>query len=194
MRERQDSQEDCIGQGPHSDDAVGGATDILFRAMMQPGVAFLFEWINNHQVFKSHPLYCSQMQAFHNTASSGHNLHSDLARSAHEFLCRNGNSSVDSRILLSQLGAALAHLKPVDPTFKWSHVFAAHPHLFQMLDLHVPGKATIYAVASLASQHQRPPLQRHHHRWQWSTQPQRGTALWCLDGPPTLQPISRLLF
>jgi hypothetical protein len=81
--------------------------------------------------------------------SAGQNLR-DLAHAAHEFLSRNGNTSVDRRILLSQVGAALSHLKPADPSFKWSQIFAAHPHMFQMLD-HQPGQvssATIYALPS----------------------------------------------
>ena len=93
------------------------------------------------------------MQVSHNI-SSGQILHTDFARKLHEFLIVNGHTSVDTRMLLSQLGAALAHLKPADPAFKWSQLFAAHPSLFQMLDLHVPGKATIYAL----------PKQNHHHR------------------------------
>jgi hypothetical protein len=100
-------------------------------------------------VFAMHPVS--------RTLSAGQNLYSDFARAAHDFLSRNGHTSVGTRILLSQLGAALAPLKPADASFKWSQVFAAHPQLFQMLDLELPGKATIYA---LPSQRQRPQSHR----------------------------------
>jgi Mg-chelatase subunit ChlD len=79
-------------------------------------------------------------------ASQGQNLHTDSARAAHEFLLRSGHTSVDTRILLSQLGDALVSIKPNDPSFKWSQLFVAHPDLFQMVDRHLPGKATIYAI------------------------------------------------
>ena len=89
--------------------------------------------------------------------SAGQNLYSDSARAAHDFLSRNGHTSVSTRILLSQLGASLAPLKPAESSFKWSQVFAAHPELFQMLDLELPGKAAIYA---LSSQRHRPQSHR----------------------------------
>lgn len=82
------------------------------------------------------------------TLPSGQNIYSDAARAAHDFLSRNGHTSAGTRILLSQLGAFLAPLKPADASFKWSQVFTAHPQLFQMLDLELPGKATIYAIPS----------------------------------------------
>ena len=46
---------------------------------------------------------------------------------------------VDSRILLSALGAALNHHKPADPTFKMGQCLSAFPSLFQILELKVPG-------------------------------------------------------
>jgi hypothetical protein len=92
------------------------------------------------------PSSVQKKMQFSHTFSSGQNL-ADFARTAHAFLCRNGNTTVDSRVLLSHLGSALAHLKPADPSFKWSIVFDAHPHLFQMLDRHLPGKAAIYAIS-----------------------------------------------
>jgi Mg-chelatase subunit ChlD len=67
--------------------------------------------------------------------STGHNLYSDLATSAHQFLSSNGHTSVDRSLLLSKLGDALKPLKPAnDAAFRWKNVFAAHPHLFQLLD------------------------------------------------------------
>ena len=78
----------------------------------------------------------------------------DLAHAVHEFLSRNGHTSVDSRILLSQLGAALSALKPADPSFKWSQVFAAHPHLFQVLDLQ-PGQVSSASIYAIPSNHHR---------------------------------------
>jgi Mg-chelatase subunit ChlD len=92
------------------------------------------------------------MQVSHNI-SSGQFLHIDLARKLQEILIINGHTAVDTRILLSQFGAAIAHLKPADPAFKWSLLFASHPSLFQMLDLHVPGKATIYALPPQNQRH-----------------------------------------
>ena len=100
-------------------------------------------------VFAMHPVS--------RTLSAGQNLYSDSARAAYDFLSSNGHTSVGTRILLSQLGASLAPLKPADASFKWSQVFAAHPQLFQMLDLELPGKATIYA---LPSQRNRPQSHR----------------------------------
>jgi hypothetical protein len=96
------------------------------------------------------------MQVSHNIRSQcGQNLHTDFVRKIHEFLTVKGHTSVVTRVPLSLVGAALAHLKPADnPAFKWSQLFAAHPSLFQMLDVHVPGKAAIYAL----------PMQNQRHR------------------------------
>jgi hypothetical protein len=95
------------------------------------------------------------MQVPHNIRSQcGQNLHTDFVRKIHEFLTVKGHTSVDTRVPLSLVGAALAHLKPADnPAFKWSQLFAAHPSLFQMLDVHVPGKATIYAIPMQNQRH-----------------------------------------
>jgi tRNA(Arg) A34 adenosine deaminase TadA len=71
---------------------------------------------------------------------------SDSDHAAYDFLSSNGHSSVSTQIPLSQLGASLAPLKPADAS--WSQGFAAHPQLFQMLDLELPGEATILALPS----------------------------------------------
>jgi Mg-chelatase subunit ChlD len=113
------------------------------------------------------------MLSFH-SLSTGHNLYSDLAMSAHQFLSRNGHTSVDRPILLSQLGDALMHLKPAnDAAFRWKNVFAAHPHLFQLLD--PQGKAgAIYAIPAQPQRkgdtnRRAPP---HDHRFDPLTSPQ----------------------
>jgi hypothetical protein len=72
---------------------------------------------------------------------------SDLVNSVLEFLLNEG-SAEGSPILLSILGLRLAHLKPADPSFKWKQLLAAHPHLFKMLDLDVPGRAAVCAITS----------------------------------------------
>ena len=89
------------------------------------------------------------MQSFHSSSSSslaaGQNFH-DFAAAAHKFLQDGGHTAVESRLLLSALGAALSHLKPQDPTFKLGQCLSAFPSLFQILELKVPGRATIYAL------------------------------------------------
>jgi len=69
-----------------------------------------------------------------------------FAQAAHKFLQDAGHTSVDNRLLLSTLGAALAHLKPKDGSFRLGQCLSAFPALFQILELSVPGKATIYAL------------------------------------------------
>jgi Mg-chelatase subunit ChlD len=93
--------------------------------------------------------------------STGRNLYSDLAASAHQYLSRNGHTSVETRILLSQLGAALSHLKPADdPAFKWKNVFAAHSHHFQLIDAQSKAGA-IYAITAQPQAHRH---RVHNHR------------------------------
>ena len=103
-----------------------------------------------------------------NSLSNGRNLYSDLATSAHQYLSRNGHTSVETRILLSQLGAALSHLKPAgDPTFKWKNVFAANPRHFQLID----AQSKVGAIYALVQNHRAAPApnpepQDHRHRLQ----------------------------
>jgi Mg-chelatase subunit ChlD len=68
-----------------------------------------------------------------------------FAEVAYQFLRAGGHISVESRLLLSALGAALTHLKPNNPEFRLGKCLSAFPELFQILELKIPGKATIYA-------------------------------------------------
>lgn len=69
-----------------------------------------------------------------------------FAEVAYQFLRAGGHISVESRLLLSALGAALTHLKPNNSEFRVGKCLSAFPELFQILELKIPGKATIYAL------------------------------------------------
>jgi Mg-chelatase subunit ChlD len=115
--------------------------------------------------------------------STGHNLYSDLAMSAHQFLSRNGHTSVDRPILLSQLGDALKPLKPAnDAAFRWKNVFAAHPHLFQLLDPQGLAGA-IYAIPQPATPRYRVEPQVYQHQHQLVHVPRKQHSALVAAGP-----------
>ena len=89
----------------------------------------------------------TNMQSTFNFSNASGNNFQEFADAAYKFLEERGHTSVDNRILLSALGAALSHLKPDDKTFKLGACLSAFPALFQILELKVPGKATVYALA-----------------------------------------------